>query len=313
MTAIIPPRIRPGETLGVCAPAGPIRPQRLERGLARLGDTFRIKLAPGLTAPRPTGLPGYLAASDAQRVDELSALLRDPDVRAIVLARGGYGLMRILPQLDPALVRSDPKPIVGFSDATALLAWAWAAGVRGIHGPMIGQLVDLSTDDAAHLVALLSEPRAPGPRPWQLACEGQGVVRGPAIAANLTMASLLVATPWPVPLAGAIALFEDVGEKPYELDRYLTQLVLTGVLGATAAVIAGDLERCEDPRPPSGEPAPPDAALRTFRERVAAAGRPFASGAPIGHGTRNEAIPFGAATELDLDRGTLAIVEPAVV
>lgn len=306
----LPPRIARGQTLGVCAPAGPVKIDRVQRGLARLGDAFRIRLAPSLTAPREANLPSYLAASDETRLAELHAMLADPDVRAIVLARGGYGLMRILPGLDPELLRRDPKPIVGFSDATALLSWAHAAGVRSIHGPMIAQLGDLGDGDVAALIAMLSSTDALGVRPWTLVSHGRGTHRGHLVAANLTMASMLVATPWPLPLAGAIALFEEVGERPYELDRYLTQLALTGALATTSAVVLGDLTRCVDASPPTGVPDPDNAALATMLERLAAL--PVAVGAPIGHGMRNECVPFGAACELDLDRGTFAITEAAV-
>ncbi len=306
---MIPPRIARGQTLGIVAPAGPVKLERVQRGLARLGDAFRIRLAPSLTAPREPG-PSYLAASDDTRAGELSAMLADPDVRAIVLARGGYGLMRILPRLDPELLRRDPKPIVGFSDATALLSWAYAAGVRGIHGPMIAQLGDLGDGDIAALVAMLTTSTAVGVRPWSLAAHGRGMHRGHLVAANLTMASLLVGTRWALPLAGAIALFEEVGERPYELDRYLTQLALTGALAETKAVVLGDLTRCVDANPPTGVPDPEDAALATMLERLAHL--PVAVGAPIGHGMRNECVPFGAACELDLDRKTFAITEPAV-
>lgn len=310
--SIIPPRIARGGRIGVVAPAGPVSPEKLRRGMARLADAFELVLAPGVLAPRPPDLPSYLAASDEQRAAELDAMLADPDIRAIVLARGGYGLMRILPRLDPGHLRRDPKPIVGFSDGTALLAWAHAAGVRGIHGPVIQQLGEIPDADVAHLIALLTEPRPPGERPWALAARGRGTHRGPLVTANLTLVSMLVGTPWPVPLAGAIALLEEVGERPYELDRYLTQLALTGALTSAAAVVIGDLVRCHDPSPAAGGVDPPDAALATIFERLAAHGLPAASGAPIGHGTRNEAVPFGAACELDLDRGTLAITEPAV-
>lgn len=310
--AIIPPRIERGHKLGVIAPAGPVQIEKLQRGLARLGEAFELVVAPSVTAPRDPAVPTYLAAADQVRLDELAAMLGDPDIRAIVLARGGYGLMRILPALDPDLVRRDPKPIVGFSDATALLAWAHAAGVRGIHGPMVQQLADLPESDLAQLIAVLTEPRPAGERPWTLARHGGGVHRGPLIAANLTLASMLVGTPWPLPLAGAIALFEEVGERPYELDRYLTQLALTGALAGPVAAVVGDLVRCVDPRPPAGGADPEDAALRVVLERLAASGVPAASGAPIGHGLRNEAVAFGAACELDLDRGALAILEPAV-
>ena len=307
-----PPRIARGGRLGVVAPSGPIAPERFRRGLARLGDAFELAIAPGVTAPRPPDLASYLAATDDQRAAELDAMLGDPDIRGIVLARGGYGLTRILPRLDPDRLRRDPKPIVGFSDGTALLAWAHAAGVRSIHGPVIQQLGELPDEDVAHLIALLTDPRPPGERPWRLAAHGGGVHRGPLVAANLSLASLIAGTPWPLPLAGAIALFEEVGERPYEIDRYLTQLTATGTLAPAAAVVVGDLTRCHDPSPPAGGADPPDAALRTILERLAAAGKPAASGAPIGHGARNEPVPFGALCELDLDRGRLAILEGAV-
>jgi muramoyltetrapeptide carboxypeptidase len=123
---------------------------------------------------------------------------------------------------------------------------------------------------------------------------------------------MLVGTPWPVPLDDAIALFEEVGEKPYQLDRYLTQLTLTGALRSTRAVIVGDLVRCTDANPPAGGVDPDDAAMRTVIERVHAFGLPAATGAPIGHGTRNEAVPFGAQCELDLEKLTIDITEAAV-
>jgi muramoyltetrapeptide carboxypeptidase len=296
-----PPRIARGQTLGVVAPAGPVKPERLRRGLDRLNNAFH-----------PAGVPSYLAASDELRADELNTFLRDPDIRAIVLARGGYGLMRILSRLDADALRRDPKPIVGFSDATALLSWAHAAGVRGIHGPMIAQLGDLSDADVAHLISLLSETRAPGLRPWTLTAHGRGIHQGPLLTANLTLASLLVGTPWPLPLRGALLLIEEIGERPYELDRYLTHLSLSGELAKPSAVIVGDLTRCEDLAPPTGTPDPPDAALRTVLERLHAAGMCAAVGAPIGHGSRNEAVPFGAPAILDLDTATLDITESAV-
>lgn len=306
---VIPPRIAPGQTLGVIAPAGPVDHARLRRGLERLGDTFTIRVADNIYADRAETVPGYLAASDAARAAELEAMLADPDVRAIILARGGYGLMRILPQIDPDLLRRDPKPIVGFSDATALLAWAHAkAGVRAIHGPMVQQLCDLPDDDIAYLVRLLTDPRAPGLRPWTLTAHGHGRHAGHLVAANLTLASMLVGTPWPLPLGGAIVLLEEIGEKPYEIDRYLTQLTLTRAIAETAAFVLGELTRCKPDNPND----PPDTADRVVVERIAAAGKPLATGAPVGHGMVNEALPFGARCELDLDARTFVILDAAV-
>lgn len=308
---IVPPRVVKGQIVGIVAPSGPVKLDRLRRGLACLGDAFELRVADSVTAPRAPGTPSYLAAPDEVRIAELTAMLADPDVRAIIFARGGYGAMRILSRLDPALLRRDPKPLVGFSDATALLSWAHHAGVRSIHGPVAAQLADLPPSDVAHLIAVMTEPRALGERPWPLRSFGRGSYRGRLVPANLSLASLLVGTPWPLPLAGAIALLEEVGERPYEIDRYLTQLALTGALSSTAAVI-GDLTRCTDASPPSGERDPDDAALTVLLERLRFAGLSVAVGAPIGHGPRNEAVPFGAMCELDLDRNAFAITEPAV-
>ncbi|MGE0402393.1 MAG: LD-carboxypeptidase [Kofleriaceae bacterium] len=324
MSAIIPPRVRRGDTVGIVAPAGPVRFVRLVRGVERLGDAFRIQLAPSLVTetpgsaptiagpPREEGVPSYLSASDEVRARELMAMIENPDVRAILLARGGYGIMRILAKLDPSALKKDPKPIVGFSDATALLSWTHAAGVRGIHGPVIAQLGDLGASHVEHLVRVLTDPTPLGVRPWSITSFGAGVHQGPLIAANLTLASLLVGTPWELPLEGAVAVLEEVGERPYEIDRYLTQLILTGALAKTRAVLLGDFARCEDLNPPLGQPDLPDAALSTILERLRTAGTPTAAGAPIGHGARNEAVPFGARSVLDLDRGTFEILESAV-
>src|SRR5262245_2215455 len=154
-----PPRIERGQTLGIVAPAGPVRREVFERGLAQLGDAFTLRVADSVLAPHPPDVPSYLAAADDVRAAELNAMFADRDVRAILLARGGYGLMRILPRLDVEALRRDPKPIIGFSDGTALLAWAYAAGVRGIHGPMVVQLGELADAEVEHLITVMSEDR----------------------------------------------------------------------------------------------------------------------------------------------------------
>ncbi len=309
---IAPPRIKPGETLGIVAPAGPVNAERFHQGIARLGTTFRLRIADSVLGPRATDVPSYLAASDDVRVAELNAMLADPDVRGILLARGGYGLMRILDRLDASALRNDPKPIIGFSDATALLAWAFSHGVRAVHGPMVVQLGSLSDADVARLVETITDVRVPGPQPWPLHCHGTGKHRGPLFTGNLTMMSMLAGTPWELPLEGSLALIEEVGERPYEIDRYLTQLSLTGALSGAAGMIVGDLTRCVDLYPPTGIADPPDAALQVVLERMQRAGIGTAVGAPIGHGDRNAAVGFGVVAILDLDAGVLDIREPAV-
>ncbi len=297
---ILPPAVRPGDLVGVCAPSAAIVPERFARGLAALAPHLRLHVPDGLTTARGA----YLAGDDRRRADELTALLIDPDVRAILLARGGYGLTRILTHVDPALLARDPKPIVGFSDATALLAWAAGVAVRSIHGPVVSQLGDLPADDVAALVAMLTDRRPLGriEAPLQ-PLTNAAPLAGAIVPANLKMLAHLIGTPWQLDLADAVVLVEEVGEKPYALDRDLTQLELAGQLRGVRGVVVGDLVRCSD-----DDPA---AARAVIAERLTAFGLSSWWGAPVGHGQRNRALPFGARVEIDADGG-LAILDAAV-
>jgi muramoyltetrapeptide carboxypeptidase len=250
---------------------------------------------------------GYLAGSDTRRAAELNRYLRDPQVKAIVCARGGYGLLRILPLLDSDALRSRPLPIVGFSDVTALLAWAHVtAGVRSIHGPVVTQLGELPASDPQALVRLLEEPAPTGPWYRELKAVVPGRARGPLLGGNLEVLSRLVGTRYLPRLQGAILVLEEVGERPYRIDRTLTQLLLAGVLDGVAGVIVGRLEKCDEP----DGTAP--TALEVVRERLAPLGVPFCVGAPVGHGERNKPFPFGAPALLDATAGTLELAEGAV-
>lgn len=307
-----PPPLRTGEVVGVCAPSGPCPPERLRPGLDLLGERLNLRLGPvaaRLLAGGDRGpVPPYLAGTDEERAAELTALLRAPDVRAIVMARGGYGLTRILPLLDPADLRRDPKPIVGFSDGTALLAWALHAGVRALHGPVVVQLGSLPVGDVAAMIDAL---HGHGPRQVTGLHAGSGssaeVVEGRLVAGNAKVLAQLLGTRWPLPCGGALLALEDVGEKPYAIDRNLTQLHGAGVLGELAGALVGDFTRCMDPLPAAGAADDPRAALATVAERLAHAGVPHATGLPIGHGDRNLTLPCGAMARLDLARGALEL------
>ncbi|HVV83219.1 MAG TPA: LD-carboxypeptidase [Kofleriaceae bacterium] len=318
---VAPPALRPGDTLGVCAPAGPVNPERLARGLDRLVPHFRIRTSPGVLARN-----GYLAGDDRQRAAELSMLLADPDVRAVIMARGGYGVTRMLADVDPDLVRRDPKPVIGFSDGTPLLVWVAAAGVRPIHGPVVTQLGELPADDVRHLVRLLTDPAPLGPLPWELTPIGAtdralpeppivaplGPIVAPLVPANLKLLAHLVGTPWALSLAGCALLLEEIGEKPYAIDRDLTQLELAGLLRGARAVVVGDLTRCTDPPVAAGGVDDPAPALAVVDERLRRFGLPGLAGAPVGHGMRNLALPFGGRAAIDPVAATLELVDGAV-
>lgn len=297
--------------IGVCAPAGPVNPARFADGLARLGRHFTLRVPDGIDARR-----GFLAGDDDRRAAELSALLADPDVRGIICARGGYGVTRMLAAVDPAPLAADPRPIVGFSDVTALLAWAAAAGVAGIHGPMVSQLGDLPDEDLAWLVRMLTDARPAGRLPWTLAPIGAAApdapIVGPLLPGNLTLFAHLIGSPWQLDATGAILVTEEVTEKPYAIDRYLTQLQHAGVLRGCRGLVLGDLTRCTDPALPAGAPDDPSAALAVFDERLRTFGIPGLRGAPLGHASRNVALPFGGRAEVDFAAGTIDLVDAAV-
>lgn len=265
--------------------------QRLRAGIAVLARRYRVRVEDGVLAR-----DGYLAGDDRSRADALERCLRDPDVRAVIFARGGYGTMRILDDLDAGALRRDPKLIVGFSDATAILSWALArAGVRGIHGPMVGQLGELPAGDVDWLFRLMEETRPLPLPPMPLAPIGAaagGVIEGPLLGGNLCLLSHLLGTPYQLDFTGAVLFFEDVGEQPYRIDRYLTHLGLAGVLGSVAGAVVGDMTAC---RVPDGHPD----ISSVIDERLRRHGVAGVCGAPLAHGERHVALPLGARCVLD--------------
>lgn len=314
VTAQPPPRLREGDTIAVIAPSGPALPEQVRRGVAALAKHFRVRVTPAAAEPTPPSSARYLAATDEARAAELNRVLGDADVRAVLMARGGYGLMRILPALDASLLRADPKPIVGFSDGTALLSWAHAAGVRGIHGQVVIRVGDDRPEALPELVRALTDPRPLGRLPWRLRrwAEGELAPReAPMIPANLVMACHLVGTWWQLPLSNAALWLEEVGERPYELDRALTHLHLAGAFEQSAGVVVGDLVHCMEKNVP-GEPDDPSEALAVIEERLRAFGVPALQGAPFGHGRYNPPLPFGARCRLDFAAETVEVLEGAV-
>ncbi|MBL8624506.1 MAG: LD-carboxypeptidase [Myxococcales bacterium] len=302
---IVPPAVRAGDVVGVCAPSGPIRPARFDRGLALLAPHLRLTMGDDVRADA-----GYLAGDDRRRADELTRLLRDPDVRAILVARGGYGITRMLGDVDPAWLRADPKPIVAFSDGTALLAWAALAGVRAIHGPVVSQLGDLPEDDVRALVRAVTDPRPAGTVAQLAPLVDAAPIAGALVPANLKMLAHQIATPWQIDPADAVLLLEEVGEKPYAIDRDLTQLALAGLL-TPRAVVLGDLTRCTEPASAPGMVDDAGPARAVVAERLAAYRVPAWRGAPVGHGARNLALPMGARVEIDAT-GRFAVLDAAV-
>jgi len=297
------PRLSPGDPIRVIAPSGPVPREAFAAGIEVLRARYDVRHDDGVFAR-----DGYLAGPDERRLAELQAALAEPDSRAIVMARGGYGLLRLLPFVDVGALVQRPRPIVGFSDGTALLALAARAGVAAIHGPVVTQLGNLGAADQR---ALFERLETPGPGVLLDGLEGliPGRVRGPLVGGNLEMFSRLVGTPYLPDVTGAILFFEDLGERPYRIDRLLAHLDLAGLFSAASAVVVGDFSGC---REPEATRADSPTAEDVLAERLGRLPIPVALGGAFGHGTRNRALPYGTLCELDTATGTLIALEGAV-
>lgn len=293
-----PPALGPGARIAVVAPSSPFDVAAFERGVARLRDRYDVRYGEGLLERK-----GYFAGDDARRLAELRAAVADPDVDAIVAARGGYGATRLLPDLDLHAIRRGRKLLVGFSDVTALHAAWLRAGVRAIHGPMIAAL---GSTDGALLERWIEavEGRAT-PSVGGLEVLRPGVAEGPLVGGNLAVLCALAGTPYAPPLDGCILFLEDVGERPYRVDRMLTTLHHAGWLARVGGLALGAFTKAGpgDDGTSIGE---------VLRERLSSLGVPVLAGLPAGHVDDNLELPLGAPVRVDADEGRLEVLEPAV-
>jgi muramoyltetrapeptide carboxypeptidase len=302
-----PRPITAGARVHVIAPSGPVPMERFDRGLRVLRRAMQTSLDV-VQAPNLTEQVGYFAGDDGQRLHATQDALADPEAAAVLCARGGYGATRLLGALDPERLRAHPKLLVGFSDITALLCWAWVrCGMPSIHGPVVAQLATLADDDVARLCDLL---RGEVPTPLQ-AEEGTaivgGTVEGTLVAGNLEVLRALVGTRAMPSLSGTILAIEEVGERPYRIDRSLSHLLSCGALRGVRGIAVGQLVGCEEP--PDGNLGP--TAAQVVVERLATLGVPVVTGFPFGHDpTHNAALPFGTRVRLAADDCTLEFLEP---
>lgn len=244
---------------------------------------------------------GYLAGTDKERVADLNAAIRDESIDGIWCVRGGYGAMRLLPEIDYSALRDNPRPLIGFSDITALhAAIVKECGIVSFHGPTArGKLSDYSRES---LLRAVSEQRDS----CGVAAEGRVLREGKAIGrlagGNLALVTALVGTPYSVDFNGAILVLEDVGEAVYRIDRMLRQLLLSGSLQKCAGLVAGDF------RPPAGDKTFDIFAVDDLlREAADIAGIPCLAGAPFGHIADQWTIPLGAMAELDTKKMSLHV------
>jgi muramoyltetrapeptide carboxypeptidase len=296
--------LRPGDVVAVVAPAGPVSAEQLAAVPALYAKHgLRARLFPACHQQA-----GYLAGSDAMRLADLHAALRDDEVVALHSLRGGYGCMRLLDAVDEALVRQQRKLLIGYSDVTALHALWARAGLPSLHAPMPAS--DLlkpgrEADEAAlfevlhggwragAVIAPALQPQADG-----AGLHVPGVAEGMLIGGNLSLVAALLGTRWAWDATGAgqgtILFLEDVNEELYRVDRLLTQLRLCGVLDAVRGFVIGSFTEAESPMP-------------LLKQMLLPLNKPLLAGWPTGHGTPNLPLPMGVRVRLDATAGTLTM------
>lgn len=296
MTPIYPPPLQPGDRLAVIAPSGALRElDSFKKGL----DLWR-SWGFEVDVPAAVGQKwGYLAGRDEDRRQAWIEALANPDYKAILCARGGYGGARVLERWqwpDPL----PPKWLVGFSDITSLLWGLAGRGMVGIHGPLMTTLATEPAWSQQRIRDLLMGQPVPSIRGqgW-----GGGRVTGRLLPANLTVATHLLGTPYEPNLDGVILALEDVTEAPYRIDRMLTHWRMMGKFQGVTGIALGRFSRCEPP-----DNVPSFTVAEVLRDRLGDLGLPIVSGLPFGHDGDNAALPVGAMAHLNGDQGILAIL-----
>lgn len=317
-TIIKPKRMQKGNTVGLIAPASNAWENEEIRYAVDIIESMGFHVKPG---EHLFDRHGYLAGEDRDRAEDVNRMFADPEVHAIMALRGGFGTPRILPLLDYDLIRKNPKALIGYSDLTALLhAIQKKTGLVVFHGPIAKQRFSEYT--LTEFKKVLMEPSAPvllgAPPPFE-AAEGvaewenrlvpivAGKARGPLMGGNLSLLCKLLGTPYEPDFNGRILVLEDVGEPPYRIDGMLTHLWLAGCLSRTAGIVLGKFTDCG----PSGS-GNSLSLEQVFEDRFTPLAIPAIRGMMIGHVQDQTTLPLGIEAELDVDAGTLTLLDTGV-
>jgi muramoyltetrapeptide carboxypeptidase len=317
---IRPRRLRRGDLVGLIAPGGAMEDAGLQKCVANLESLgLRVKPAANLRAQN-----GMYAGTVGQRLADLHAMVADPEVSAIWAARGGQGCIALLPLIDYALVRANPKILVGYSDITALhLAWRRQANLVSFHGPVAWST--FTPYSVEHLQRTLMEPlpytirmaaenaakAIAGATQFEARAVNHGIVEGPLVGGNLSLVSALAGTPYAADFRGALGFIEEIEEAPHRVARMMAQLAMGERgegLAACAGLMLGVLDQCE------GKPGYVGPALRpTLDELMAPLPMPSVAGYSFGHIAHQFTLPVGVRARLDTYNQTLTLLEGGVV
>lgn len=302
-----PAAVRKGARVAVIAPASSANPDRIDRGVAALrAHGFEVSM--GIHARGKC--PPYFSGTSTERLADFHAAFSDPKIEAVFTTRGGYGSNYLLEDLDLDLIQANPKPLISYSDLTAVQTWLLdKAGLPAFHGPLVAgdwsraDGVDEASFDAALGGGLVEVGAAEGLRVLQ-----PGRAEGTVYGGCLSILAASLGTPFAPQIEGKLLFLEDVGTKPYQVDRMLRQMVLAGKFDGVTGFIFGEMLNCVSPG------ASPDLVEQTILRVLDWFDGPIAFGLRSGHVSRaNVTVPLGIRAELVLEgEPKLKYLEPAV-
>lgn len=305
---IRPPALVPGSRVAVISPSSAIDPDEYERGMAGL----RALGWEPVRDPSALERDAYVAGPAELRAQAFLRAWRDPSIAAVVASRGGYGSAQILPWLDRETLLATPKVFIGYSDTTAILSWlTTGCGMTAVHGPMLEKR--LAAGAAGFDVgSLLSAVTTAGAGGWTLAPPGlealmPGESAGVLVGGTLTLLCASLGTPYAFrPPDGAVLFLEDVNERPFRLDRCLTQLRLAGVFAGARAVVFGEMPGCDEDGGLS--------ARDVVRRVLVGFGGPVLFGFPSGHTSGPSwTVPLGVRVRVHAGADSHLLIEEAAV
>jgi len=303
-----PGAVKPGDRIAVISPASPFSREEFERGI---GELRRLGYEPTYDEDVFARANGYLSGTADVRAAAFLRAWTDRTVAAVIAVRGGYGSVHLLPLLDPNVIRRAPKLFIGYSDNTSLLSWLTCqCGVTALHGPMLDRRLARGAEgyDEASFVGLMRNGSGLELRPDTLSVVRAGGADGPLFGGTLTQLTASLGTPYAFdPPDGCVLFLEDVNERPYRLDRMLTQLRLSGILARARALVFGEMRGCDEA---DGQVRAGDvvrAAVEDFHG-------PVLSGFPSGHSTGPcWTLPLGVRVRVETSPRPGVIVEESPV
>lgn len=304
---IKPKALKPGDTIGVIAPASPTTEENVKTAYHKLEEMgFKVKMGKS-----PYEKYGYLSGKDNVRAEDINEMFKDKEINGIICMRGGYGTPRILDLIDYEAIRDNPKVFVGYSDITALhIAFTQISNLVTYHGPMvssdiIGSFSDFSRDNlykaimGTEAIGTISNPLGE-----DIVTINGGIAEGTIIGGNLSLIVDTIGTPYEIDVKDKILFIEEVGEEPYNIDRMLNQLRLSGKLQEASGIILGDFNNCVSDKHDENLTLE-----QVIEDHIKPVGKPTIYNLQAGHCEPMITLPFGVKARLDADKKELIILE----